>query len=134
MPDNFSGVFSTGATGAIAPALLRKRLIAPAILHLPYSVQGTDSNTESFRSLKFDVTFSCDLLYPRIFRQKNLQAYVIMHQYYKTFLITTTAKHSVRLGPYFSLSHTFTASGMALVSKNPKKYFTNKSVEFLRYN
>ena len=33
-----SGVFSTGATGAIAPVLLRKRLIAPAILHLPYSV------------------------------------------------------------------------------------------------
>jgi hypothetical protein len=27
--------------------------------------------------------------------------------------------HSVRLGPYFSLSHTFTASGMAWVSKNP---------------
>jgi hypothetical protein len=26
-----SGVFSTGATGAIAPAILRKRLIAPAI-------------------------------------------------------------------------------------------------------
>jgi hypothetical protein len=33
-----SGVFSTGATGAIAPAILSKRLIAPAILHLPYSV------------------------------------------------------------------------------------------------
>jgi hypothetical protein len=30
--------------------------------------------------------------------------------------------HSVRLGPYFSHSHTFTASGMALVSKHPKKY------------
>ena len=27
-----SGVFSAGATGAIAPAILRKRLIAPAIL------------------------------------------------------------------------------------------------------
>ena len=26
-----SGVFSTGATGAIAPAILRKRVIAPAI-------------------------------------------------------------------------------------------------------
>ena len=35
---NCSGVFSTGATGAIAPAILRKGLIAPAILHLPYSV------------------------------------------------------------------------------------------------
>jgi hypothetical protein len=33
-----SGVFSTGATGAIAPAILRKRLIAPTTLHLPYSV------------------------------------------------------------------------------------------------
>ena len=29
-----SGVFSTGATGAIAPTILRKRLIAPAIIHL----------------------------------------------------------------------------------------------------
>ena len=42
MPDNFlmtnSGVFSTGATGAIAPVILRKRLIAPVILHLTYSV------------------------------------------------------------------------------------------------
>ena len=27
-----SGVFSTGATGAIAPVILRKRLIAPVIL------------------------------------------------------------------------------------------------------
>ena len=26
-----SGVFSTGATGAIAPVILRKRLIAPAV-------------------------------------------------------------------------------------------------------
>ncbi len=34
----YSGVFSTGATGAIAPVILRKRLIAPVILHLPYSV------------------------------------------------------------------------------------------------
>ena len=33
-----SGVFSTGATGAIAPVILRKRLIAPVIFHLPYSV------------------------------------------------------------------------------------------------
>ena len=33
-----SGVFSTGATGAIAPVILRKRLIAPSILHLPYLV------------------------------------------------------------------------------------------------
>ena len=33
-----SGVFNTGATGAIAPAILRKRLIAPAILHLPYAM------------------------------------------------------------------------------------------------
>ena len=31
-------VFSTGATGAIAPVILRKRPIAPVILHLPYSV------------------------------------------------------------------------------------------------
>ena len=28
----FSGVFSTGATGAIAPVILRKRPIAPVIL------------------------------------------------------------------------------------------------------
>ena len=45
---HISGVFSTGATGAIAPVILRKRLIAPVILrkrlivppilHLPYSV------------------------------------------------------------------------------------------------
>ena len=27
----YSGVFSTGATGAIAPVILRKRLIAPAV-------------------------------------------------------------------------------------------------------
>ena len=33
-----SGVFSTGAMGAIAPVILRKRLIAPVILHMPYSV------------------------------------------------------------------------------------------------
>ena len=33
-----SGVFSTGATGAIAPVILRKRLLAPVILHMPYSV------------------------------------------------------------------------------------------------
>ena len=32
-----SGVFSTGATGAIAPVILKKRLIAPVIF-LPYSV------------------------------------------------------------------------------------------------
>ena len=31
----YRGVFSTGA---IAPVILRKRLIAPEILHLPYSV------------------------------------------------------------------------------------------------
>ena len=31
-----SGVFSMGATGAIAPVILRKRLVAPVILHLPY--------------------------------------------------------------------------------------------------
>ena len=66
-----SGVFSTGA---VAPAILRKRLIASAILHLPYSVQGTDSNTESFRSLKFDVTFSCVFLYPNSFFEKNFSA------------------------------------------------------------
>ena len=29
---HISGVFSTGATGAIAPVILRKRLIAPVIL------------------------------------------------------------------------------------------------------
>ena len=34
----YSGVFSTGAMGAIAPVILRKRLIAPVILHLPYLV------------------------------------------------------------------------------------------------
>ena len=28
---NNSGVFSTGATGAMAPVILRKRLIAPAV-------------------------------------------------------------------------------------------------------
>ena len=39
--------------------------------------------------------------------------------------------HSVRLGPYSSLSTTFTASGMAWLTKNRKKYFTNKSVEFM---
>ena len=33
--DKSSGVFSTGATGAIAPVILRKRLIAPVIFHLP---------------------------------------------------------------------------------------------------
>ena len=51
-----SGVFSTGATGAIAPAILRKRLIAPAILHLPgmYSqrtqiLRAIDFITESFQ-------------------------------------------------------------------------------------
>ena len=33
---NISGVFKTGATGAIAPAILKKRLIAPAILHRPF--------------------------------------------------------------------------------------------------
>ena len=31
-----SGVFSTGATWSIVPAILRKRLIAPAILDLPF--------------------------------------------------------------------------------------------------
>ena len=31
----YSGVFSTGAMGAIAPLILRKRLIAPETLHLP---------------------------------------------------------------------------------------------------
>ena len=30
------GVFSTGAIGALAPTTLRKRLIASAILHLPF--------------------------------------------------------------------------------------------------
>ena len=30
-PFTSSGVFSTGATGAIAPVILRKRLIAPAV-------------------------------------------------------------------------------------------------------
>ena len=34
---NFSGVFSTGAKGAIAPAILRKRQIAPAILKFQHS-------------------------------------------------------------------------------------------------
>ena len=31
MPKVNSGVFSTGATGAMAPVILRKRLIAPAV-------------------------------------------------------------------------------------------------------
>ena len=35
LPVESSGVFSTGATGAIAPVILRKRLIAPVIFHLP---------------------------------------------------------------------------------------------------
>ena len=30
-PPLLSGVFNTGATGAIAPVILRKRLIAPAV-------------------------------------------------------------------------------------------------------
>ena len=38
IPSASSGVFSTGATGAIAPVILRKRIIAPVILHLPCSV------------------------------------------------------------------------------------------------
>ena len=39
-PSHGSGVFSTGATGAIAPAILRKRLIAPAILNLSQECHG----------------------------------------------------------------------------------------------
>ena len=39
--------------------------------------------------------------------------------------------HSVRLGPYSSISTTFTASGIAWVTKCQKIYFTYKSVEFL---
>ena len=51
-----SGVFSTGAMGAIAPVILRKRLIAPEILHLPRMylqctqiLKAIDFITESFR-------------------------------------------------------------------------------------
>ena len=57
-----SGVFSTGATGAIAPIILRKRPTAPVILHLPDSViilmlhmcamQAKFQNSE-----KFSITF-----------------------------------------------------------------------------
>ena len=46
-------------------------------------------------------------------------------------LLTSQSHHSVRLGPYSCLSTTFTATGMPWASKNPKKYFTNKIVEFL---
>jgi hypothetical protein len=38
--------------------------------------------------------------------------------------------HSDRLGPYSCLSTIFTATGIPWVSKNPKKYFTNKIVGF----
>ena len=37
--DSNSGVFSTGATGAIAPVILRKGLIAPVMLHLDFGFQ-----------------------------------------------------------------------------------------------
>jgi hypothetical protein len=36
-----SGVFSTGAMGAIAPVILRKRPIAPVILHLNHLIVWT---------------------------------------------------------------------------------------------
>ena len=35
----YSGVFSTGATGAIAPVILRRKLIAPVILPGMYPPQ-----------------------------------------------------------------------------------------------
>ena len=47
-------------------------------------------------------------------------------------VVDTKYFHSVRLGPYFSHSYTFTASGMAWVSDDSKKHLKNESVKFLR--
>ena len=57
-----SGVFSTGATGAIAPVIFRKRLIAPVILHLPYSVDRKIATKISFALRAYTLKTNSKLL------------------------------------------------------------------------
>ena len=45
---HYSGVYSTDATGAIAPVILRKMLIVPVILHLPFSVIQLENCYKNF--------------------------------------------------------------------------------------
>ena len=47
----YSGVFSTGATGAIAPVILRKRLIAPVIFTWEGFKSWTNFTQESYQMI-----------------------------------------------------------------------------------
>ena len=70
-----SGVFSTGATGAIAPAIFRKRLIAPAILHLSDHFSSLDFN---IYVLLFPTTFQTRIAFSR---GKLLQKFLLRFAY-----------------------------------------------------